>query len=43
MCRAGRPANYVDVPSNYGHDSFRVEQEPVGKLLESFIGREDER
>ena len=43
MCRAGRAVNYVDVPSNYGHDSFLVEQEPVGKLLESFIGWEDER
>jgi len=41
MCRAGRPVNYVNVPSNYGHDSFLVEQEPVGKLLESFIGGEE--
>lgn len=43
MCRAGKAANYVNVPSNYGHDSFLVEQEPVGKLLASFIGKEDQR
>lgn len=37
VCRAGLPANYVNVPSNYGHDSFLVETEAVGQLLTSFL------
>ncbi len=37
MCRAGKSANYVNVPSNYGHDSFLVETEPVSQLLRSFL------
>lgn len=38
MCRAGRPVTYVDVPSAYGHDSFLVETEAVGRLVSSFLG-----
>jgi homoserine O-acetyltransferase len=37
MCRAGRPATYVDVPSPYGHDAFLVETEKVGELLRGFL------
>lgn len=37
MCRAGRRANYANVPSHYGHDSFLVETEPVGRLLSGFL------
>ena len=37
VCRAGSAANYVNVPSNYGHDSFLVETEAVGQLLRSFL------
>jgi homoserine O-acetyltransferase len=37
LCKVGRPATYIDVNSRYGHDSFLVETEPVGKLLRSFL------
>lgn len=37
ICRAGRPVSYIEVASNYGHDSFLVETEPVSQLLSSFI------
>lgn len=37
MCRAGKPVSYVDVQSVYGHDSFLVETEPVGRLLSSIL------
>jgi homoserine O-acetyltransferase/O-succinyltransferase len=36
--RNNRPATYVNVPSNYGHDAFLVETEEVGRLLRSFLG-----
>ncbi len=37
LCRAGRPATYVEVPSAVGHDAFLVETRAVGRLLESFL------
>ena len=37
MCKAGKPASYIEVPSHYGHDAFLVETEPVGRLLSSFL------
>jgi homoserine O-acetyltransferase/O-succinyltransferase len=37
MCRAGKAVSYVEVKSNYGHDSFLVETEAVSKLLDSFL------
>jgi len=38
VCRAGKSVTYVNVPSDYGHDSFLVETKAVGHLLEHFIG-----
>ena len=37
MCRAGKPVSYTDVHSDYGHDSFLVETEPVSHLLASVL------
>jgi len=37
LCRAGRAATYVDVPSQHGHDAFLVETETLGRLLRSFL------
>jgi homoserine O-acetyltransferase len=37
MCRAGRTATYVDIPSRYGHDAFLVETETVSRLIGSFL------
>ncbi|MDR2946076.1 MAG: homoserine O-acetyltransferase [Candidatus Adiutrix sp.] len=37
LCRAGRPATYVDIPSRYGHDAFLVETETVSRLIHSFL------
>ncbi len=37
LCRAGRPATYVQVPSLYGHDAFLVETDPVSRLLSGFL------
>jgi homoserine O-acetyltransferase/O-succinyltransferase len=37
LCRSGRPVTYVSVPSDYGHDSFLVETEKVGRLLRDFL------
>lgn len=37
LCRAGKPATYIDVPSQYGHDAFLVEDDVVGRLLGNFI------
>ncbi len=37
LCRAGRAATYVDVPSRYGHDAFLVETEAVSRLIDSFL------
>jgi homoserine O-acetyltransferase/O-succinyltransferase len=37
MCRAGRSATYVNVPSRYGHDAFLVETETVGRLMSGFL------
>jgi homoserine O-acetyltransferase len=33
LCRAGKAATYIDVPSRYGHDAFLVESETVGRLI----------
>lgn len=37
LCRAGKPATYIDVPSRYGHDAFLVEDDAVGRLLGDFL------
>jgi homoserine O-acetyltransferase/O-succinyltransferase len=37
VCRNGRPVTYVMVPSSYGHDSFLVEAEKVGRLVHNFL------
>ncbi len=37
LCRAGKPATYIDVPSRYGHDAFLVEDAAVGRLLHDFL------
>ncbi|MBN2289364.1 MAG: homoserine O-acetyltransferase [Candidatus Glassbacteria bacterium] len=37
VCRSGRPVTYVSVPSDYGHDSFLVETEKVGRLVRDFL------
>ncbi len=38
VCRH-RPATYVMVPSNYGHDAFLVETEEVGRLIRNYLTR----
>ncbi|MBM4155345.1 MAG: homoserine O-acetyltransferase [Lentisphaerae bacterium] len=37
LCRTGRPATYVVVPSYHGHDSFLVQVNEVGRLLRGFL------
>ena len=37
VCRNGKPVTYVSVPSDYGHDSFLVETEKVGRLITDFL------
>ena len=37
ICRAGKQATYANVPSDYGHDAFLVETEPVSNLLAGFL------
>jgi homoserine O-acetyltransferase len=37
MCRTGKAVSYAEIQSNYGHDSFLVETEPVSRLLHSFL------
>jgi len=37
MCRAGKTVTYVNVPSAYGHDSFLVETDAVGRLISAFL------
>ncbi|MFW5830461.1 MAG: homoserine O-acetyltransferase MetX [Planctomycetota bacterium] len=33
----GQPLTYIDVPSQYGHDAFLVEEQRVTKLLAAFL------
>jgi len=37
MARAGARVTYAEVPSRFGHDSFLVETQKVGRLLRSFL------
>jgi homoserine O-acetyltransferase len=37
LTEVNRPVTYANVPSPYGHDSFLVETEKVGRLLRSFL------
>ena len=37
VCRSGKPVTYDSVPSDYGHDSFLVEVEKVGRLMRDFL------
>jgi homoserine O-acetyltransferase len=37
LTRAGKPVSYANVPSRFGHDSFLVETEKVGRLLRGFL------
>ena len=37
ISRNGKPVTYVMVPSAYGHDSFLVETEEVGRLIRNFL------
>lgn len=37
MCRVGRTATYVNIPSCYGHDAFLVETDTVSRLMGSFL------
>jgi homoserine O-acetyltransferase len=37
LAKTGRPVTYANVPSRYGHDSFLVETQKVGRLLRSFL------
>jgi homoserine O-acetyltransferase len=37
LSKAGKPVTYVNIPSQYGHDSFLVETEQVGNLLQGFL------
>jgi len=37
LARTGVRVTYADVPSRYGHDSFLVETQKVGRLLRSFL------
>ena len=37
LCRNKKPVTYVEVPSQYGHDSFLVETGPVGYLVRHFL------
>ena len=39
LTQANRPVTYANVPSHYGHDSFLVETEKVGRLLRGFLAR----
>jgi homoserine O-acetyltransferase len=37
LTHANRPVTYANVPSHYGHDSFLVETEKVGRLLRGLL------
>ena len=37
MARTGARVTYAEVPSRFGHDSFLVETQKVGRLLRSFL------
>jgi homoserine O-acetyltransferase/O-succinyltransferase len=37
LTQVNKPVTYVNVPSHFGHDSFLVEIEKVGRLLRSFL------
>ena len=37
LARTGVRVTYADVPSRFGHDSFLVETQKVGRLLRSFL------
>jgi homoserine O-acetyltransferase/O-succinyltransferase len=37
LTRVSKPVTYANVPSHYGHDSFLVETEKVGRLLRSLL------
>ena len=37
LARTGVPVTYAEVPSRFGHDSFLVETQKVGRLLRSFL------
>jgi len=37
LAKTDRPVTYANVPSRYGHDSFLVETQKVGRLLRSFL------
>jgi homoserine O-acetyltransferase len=37
LARNGTAVTYADVPSRFGHDSFLVETQKVGRLLRSFL------
>ncbi|MFH1377253.1 MAG: homoserine O-acetyltransferase [Planctomycetota bacterium] len=35
-----KEVTYIDIPSDYGHDAFLVETQPLGEILSSFLGGE---
>ena len=37
LTQVNKPVTYLNVPSPYGHDSFLVETDKVGRLLRSFL------
>jgi homoserine O-acetyltransferase len=37
LAKNGIAVTYTDVPSRFGHDSFLVETQKVGRLLRSFL------
>jgi homoserine O-acetyltransferase len=37
LAKTGVPVTYADVPSRFGHDSFLVETQKVGRLLRGFL------
>lgn len=39
ISRNRHPVTYVNIPSNYGHDSFLVEHELLGGLLHDFLNQ----
>ena len=39
LAKTGTAVTYAEVPSRFGHDSFLVETEKVGRLLRSFLAK----
>lgn len=38
MLRAGKQATYVEIQSDYGHDSFLLEAEEISRFIRAFLG-----